>query len=294
MYSIATGMMPAPMIAATQAPASSTRVEAEQRRPRAFGRAQDAHGGLRDDAELAFRAGDQAEQVVARAVEMVAADLDHGAVDQHQRDAQQVVGGHAVFQAMGAAGIHGDVAGDRAGELARRVGRVEEALVGDRLADAEIGDAGCDAGGAVRRNRRRAPGSSWRRRARWRPPAGWRRRQARCRRPRGTTLTPCSWQKRMIAETSSVVEGSTTASGMLAIGGQPVRLEGAALVLRDDEGLGCDEPGQPRDDLRAARQDRLVRLRKCNRHGALPAGGDRSVSPPALYQKVAALGEFFQ
>ena len=32
--------------------------------------------------------------------------------------------------------------------------------------------------------------------------------------PRGTTLTPFSWQKRRMAETSSVVEGSTTASGI--------------------------------------------------------------------------------
>ena len=32
--------------------------------------------------------------------------------------------------------------------------------------------------------------------------------------PRGTTFTPFSWQKRRMAETSSVVEGSTTASGI--------------------------------------------------------------------------------
>jgi hypothetical protein len=32
--------------------------------------------------------------------------------------------------------------------------------------------------------------------------------------PRGTTLTPLSWQKRITAETSAVEVGSTTASGM--------------------------------------------------------------------------------
>jgi hypothetical protein len=50
---------------------------------------------------------------------------------------------------MGAAGVHGDVAGDGAGELARRVRRVEEALVRDRGRDGEVGDPGFDPGGPV-------------------------------------------------------------------------------------------------------------------------------------------------
>ena len=74
MYSIATGTMPAPMIAATQRPASSARVEAEQHRPRAFGQRQDAHPGLGDDAELALRAADQAEEIEPGGVERRAAD----------------------------------------------------------------------------------------------------------------------------------------------------------------------------------------------------------------------------
>ena len=57
-------------------------VEAHQRRARAFGGAQDAHRRLGDDAELALGAADEAEEVVAGAVEMPAADLDHRAVDQ--------------------------------------------------------------------------------------------------------------------------------------------------------------------------------------------------------------------
>ena len=32
--------------------------------------------------------------------------------------------------------------------------------------------------------------------------------------PRGTTRTPLAWQKAITAETSAVVEGSTTASGI--------------------------------------------------------------------------------
>ena len=48
--------MPAPMMSATQAPAASLDVEAEQHRARAFGRAQEAHGRFGHDAELAFGA----------------------------------------------------------------------------------------------------------------------------------------------------------------------------------------------------------------------------------------------
>ena len=92
---------------------------------------------------------DEAHQVVARRIEVRAADLDHLAVHQHHLDAEDVVGCHAVLEAVRATRVHADVAGERAGELARRVGRIEEALRFDRLADAEIGDADLDAGHAV-------------------------------------------------------------------------------------------------------------------------------------------------
>ena len=103
-----------------------SRIETDQGRARALRLAQDAHRRLGDDAELALGAGDQAEQVIARRIEMRAAELDDGAIDEDHGDTEQVVGGDPVFQAMRPAGIHGDVARDRAGELARRVGGVEE------------------------------------------------------------------------------------------------------------------------------------------------------------------------
>ena len=102
------------------------------------------------------------------------------------------------------------------------------------------------------RNRRPAPGSSWRRRARWRPPAGSRRRQARCRRRAARPCTPFSWQKRSTAATSSVVDGQHHGERQPAIGGQRVGLEGAALVLGDDQGLARDEAAETREDLLAA------------------------------------------
>src|SRR3954454_102180 len=54
--------------------------------------------------------------------------------------------------------------------------------------------------------------------------------------PRGTTLTPCSWQNFRTADTSSVVDGSTTALAMGQFAGawdwhviQGVRFERRAL-----------------------------------------------------------------
>ena len=103
---------------------------------------QDAHGDLGDDAEQALRAGDDAEQIVAAGVEMLAADAHDLAGHQHHLAAEHVVGGHAVFQAMHAAGILRHIAADGAGDLRGRVGRVVEAGVLDRLGDRQIGHAG--------------------------------------------------------------------------------------------------------------------------------------------------------
>ena len=114
-------------MAETHLPAVSLEVEPEQHGPRRFRRAQNAHRRLGDDAELAFRSDQQPEQVVARLIEMAPADLDDAAVHQHHLDAENIVGGDAVFQAVRAARVHGDVAGQRAGELAGGVGRVEKA-----------------------------------------------------------------------------------------------------------------------------------------------------------------------
>ena len=121
------GMMPAAMTSATQSPAPSTVGKPISTARAAGGLRQDAHGHLGDDAEQALGADHHAEQIVALGIEMLAAEAHDLAVDQHHLDAEHVVGGEAVFQAMHAAGILGDVAADGAGDLARRIGRVVEA-----------------------------------------------------------------------------------------------------------------------------------------------------------------------
>src|SRR5262249_32670410 len=115
-----------------------TRIKAEQHWPGPLRGPQDGPGR---DAELALGADDQSQEIVPRRIQMRAADLDHLTVHQHYLQAEDIVGRHAVFEAVRAARVHADVAGERTGELARRVGRVEEAPVLDGVADAEVGDA---------------------------------------------------------------------------------------------------------------------------------------------------------
>jgi hypothetical protein len=102
--------------------------ETDQKRSRRLRLFQDAHGDLGDDAKQTFRAGHDAEQVIAFGVEMLAAKPHHLAIDQHHFDAEHIVGGEAVFQAMHAAGIFRDVAADRTGDLRRRVGARNKSL----------------------------------------------------------------------------------------------------------------------------------------------------------------------
>ena len=65
------------------------------------------------------------------------------------RSAEDVVGGDPVLEAVRAAGVHGDVAADGAGELARRIGGIEEAAMGDSIGDVDVGDAGLNPRAAV-------------------------------------------------------------------------------------------------------------------------------------------------
>ena len=116
--------------------------ETDHQRPRRLRLLQDAHGDFGDDAEQAFGAGDDAHHVVAGGLRRFAADLDDFARDQHDLAAQHVVGGHAVFQAVHAAGIFRDIAADRAGDLRRGIRRVIKSGMRHRLADGEVGDAG--------------------------------------------------------------------------------------------------------------------------------------------------------
>ena len=100
----------------------STRTVLHRLRPR-----HDPHGDADGGAERALRADEHAPQVVAGDVLDVAAEGHKVAVGRDDVDAEDVVGREAVLETVRSAGVLRHVAADRADDLARRVGRVEEA-----------------------------------------------------------------------------------------------------------------------------------------------------------------------
>ena len=136
------------MICATASPALLDVVEAREQHLRALRLRQQLHGDFGDDAEHAFRAGEEREQVEAGRVERVGAERQTLAVDRDDLDLQDVVDRQAVLQAMHAAGVLRDVAADRARDLRRRIGRVVQAVRRGGLRDREIAHAGLHARGA--------------------------------------------------------------------------------------------------------------------------------------------------
>ena len=116
----------------TASPASSVVSKSGEQRAHACAtrrtRTRDSHG----DPERSLRADEHAEQVRAL---VVARERDELAVGQDDVGGKHVVDREAVLQAVRAARVLGDVAADRADLLARRIGRVVEAVGGDRLRD---------------------------------------------------------------------------------------------------------------------------------------------------------------
>ena len=90
------------------------------------------------------RPADKAQPVVCARIHVRAADLGHAAVHRDHRQPEQVVRRHPVFQAMRAARVHRDVAGNRAGKLGGRVGGIEEAGIFDRAGDGQVRAPGLD------------------------------------------------------------------------------------------------------------------------------------------------------
>ncbi len=196
---------------------------------------------------------------------MITAEFDDGAVVHHQRDAHQVIGRHAVFQAVSAAGIHGDVARDGASELARRIGGVEEALMRDRAGDGEVGDAALHPRHAIRvidvEDLRHLGGAEDDRVPLCDGPT-------RERGARPARHDPHAVGVAIGHHLRDLLGGGRQhdSERHLAIGGEPVRLEGAALILGGDQRLGGDEGGEAGDDLVAAGQDGLIGLGKADGH----------------------------
>jgi aerobic-type carbon monoxide dehydrogenase small subunit (CoxS/CutS family) len=100
-------------------------------------------------AERAFRSDEQAEQI-GPGVSTARRRVHELAVGQHRLDAEHVVDGETVLEAVRAAGVLGDVAADRADLLARRIGRVVVPERRDLARDLEVGHARLDRDALVR------------------------------------------------------------------------------------------------------------------------------------------------
>ena len=95
-------------------------------------------GHLGGHGQHALGADRDRQQVEARGVQRSATKFDHLALDGERAHAQHVVQGEAVLEAVHAAGVFGDVAADRAGNLARRVGCVVEPVRGRGFGNRQI------------------------------------------------------------------------------------------------------------------------------------------------------------
>ncbi len=90
-----------------------------------LGLAHQAHGDLGHQHHGAFRAREQAGEIVAGQIRRIAAGRHGRSIRQHGFDAQHVIGGDAVRQRVRPAGVLRHVAADGAGLLAGGIGRVE-------------------------------------------------------------------------------------------------------------------------------------------------------------------------
>ena len=145
MYSIATGTMPAPMIAATHWLASSA-----ESKPNSTGRAPSAarnqpHRRLGDDAELALGAARRGRAGRSRRASIASPPRSRISPSRvTRRTPRRLLVVTPYLRQCAPPEFIADVAADRAGELRGRIGRVEEAVGADRLGNREIGDAGLD------------------------------------------------------------------------------------------------------------------------------------------------------
>jgi len=106
------------------------------------------HRDLCDHGQHALAADHGAQQIVAGAIQGVAAELHRLALRGEAFHLEHVVQRQPVLEAVHAARVLGDVAADGAGDLAGGIGGVIEAVGRGRLADGQVAHAALDHGGA--------------------------------------------------------------------------------------------------------------------------------------------------
>src|SRR5258708_2711970 len=106
-----------------------------------FRLAYNAQGDLGHDPERSLGADDDACYIIARGVEGGATHLDELTIGEHQLQAENVVDGEAIFEAMGTTRVLSHVAADGADRLARRIRRIKVAVGCDSLRHPCIDDS---------------------------------------------------------------------------------------------------------------------------------------------------------
>ena len=171
------------------------------------------------------------QQVEAGRVERLAAELDRLALDGEAAHLQHVVQRQAVLQAVHAARVLGDVAADRAGDLAatdraRSTGRSGAAA----SLIARLRTPHCTRAVRAQRDRSARMRLNLARRQRHAEPrAASRRRTGPVPAPRATTGTPSAWQARSTACDLRLGLGQRDDERLLAVGGEAVAFVGRGV-----------------------------------------------------------------
>ena len=212
--STAAGTMPQPMIADTASPASSIEAKPASSVSTASGRRRRRSVAFVTTASVPSDPTSTPSRSRPGASSGRTAKSHEIAVGQHRFDAEHVVDREAVLQAVGAARVFGDVAADRADDLARGVGRVVVAERRDAPRDLEVRDARFDGHALVGDVDVTDRGSSARETISTPSGSGSAPPERPVPLPRATNGTPCWWHSRTTAWTSAVVRGRTTNPGV--------------------------------------------------------------------------------
>ncbi len=215
---------------------------ARERRPR-----EELQRDLGRDREHPLGAVDQGGQVVAGRIERARAELHDLPLDRDRADGHHVLRGEAVLEAVHAAGVLGDVAADRGGELRRRVRREVEAVGRRRFGHGDVAHAGLDDGDA--RDRVDAQ-DAVELRHRQQHARGVRRRAAR---EAGARAARDDRHVQLAAGHERATDlllgfGQDHAERGLAVGGQAVALVGAGVLVDVEQAVRREECAEGVDD----------------------------------------------
>jgi hypothetical protein len=124
-------------------------IENGQKRFHGFGLARKLYGDIGDQGKSAFRADEEAGEIVAGRLAVFAADANDFAIGEDEFECGDVIGGDAVGEGVRAAGVFSDVAADGAGFPTGRIGREVEAVRFSGAGEFVIDDAGLDDGALI-------------------------------------------------------------------------------------------------------------------------------------------------